>query len=69
MTRITVWRTSRLAWKSSRCACWRLFPRVGVVWHAQNGAQHVNAGLPVFLPGVSQASQSVDPGQPDCGLV
>ena len=35
--------------------------RIGLVWHAQIGAQHVDAGLPVFLPVISQARHGVHP--------
>ena len=34
---------------------------IGFIWHAQIGAEHVNAGLPVFLPVICQARDSVHP--------
>src|SRR5262249_17986738 len=36
--------------------------RIGFIWHAQIGAKHVDAGLPVFLPVVGQARHGVHPG-------
>ena len=69
MTRMTVWRTSRLAWKASRLRLGSVLARIGLVGHAQIGAQHIDAGLPVFLPVISQARHGVHPGQPDGWLV
>ena len=43
--------------------------RIGLIWHAQIGAQHIDAGLPVFLPVISQARHGVHPSQPDSWLV
>ena len=43
--------------------------RIGLVGHAQIGAQHIDAGLPVLLPVISQARHGVHPGQPDSWLV
>src|SRR5215472_2902134 len=42
-----------------------ILARIGLVWHAQIGAQHVDAGLPVFLPVIGQARQGIHPSQPD----
>ena len=42
-----------------------ILARVGLVWHAQVGAQHIDAGLPVLLPVISQARHGIHPGQPD----
>ena len=64
MTRMTVWRTSRLARKASRSGG-SLVARVGLVRHAQIGAQHIDAGLPVLGPVIRQARHGIHPGQPD----
>ena len=42
-----------------------ILARIGLVWHAQIGAQHVDAGLPVLLPVIRQARHGIHPGQPD----
>ena len=42
--------------------------RVGLVGHAQVGAQHVDAGLPVRPPVIGQARHGMHPGQPHGGL-
>ena len=42
-----------------------LVARIGLVWHAQIGAQHIDAGLPVLGPVIRQARHGVHPGQPD----
>ena len=34
---------------------------IRLVWHAQIGAQHIDAGLPVFLPVISQTCHGVHP--------
>jgi hypothetical protein len=36
--------------------------RIQLVWHAQISAEHVDTGLPVFLPVISQARHGVHPG-------
>ena len=44
--------------------------RVRIVGQAQVAAQHIDAGLPVFAPVISQARHGIHPGQPDsCWLV
>ena len=62
MTRMTVWRTSRLAWKANRSGVGSLFFRLRLVWQAQIGAQHINAGLPVRPPVVAQTCHGVHTG-------
>ena len=42
-----------------------LVARVRIVGQAQVGAQHIDAGLPVVLPVISQARHGVHAGQPD----
>jgi hypothetical protein len=42
-----------------------ILARVGLVWQAQVGAQHIDAGLPVLGPVVRQARHGIHPGQPD----
>ena len=42
-----------------------ILARVGLVGHAQIGAQHIDAGLPVLRPVIGQARHGVHPGQPD----
>ncbi len=39
------------------------------VRHAKIGAQHIDAGLPIFLPVIGQARHGVNPSQPDSWLV
>ena len=42
-----------------------ILARIGLVWHAQIGAQHIDARLPVLGPVISQARHGIHPGQPD----
>ena len=42
-----------------------LLARIRLVRHAQIAAQHVDAGLPVLGPVISQARHGIHPGQPD----
>ena len=42
-----------------------ILARIGLVWHAQIAAQHIDAGLPVLGPVISQARHGIHPGQPD----
>ena len=44
-----------------------ILARIGLVWHAQIAAQHIDAGLPVLGPVISQARHGIHPGQPDRG--
>jgi hypothetical protein len=39
-----------------------LFTWVRLLWHAQVGTQHIDAGLPVLLPVVSQSGHGVYAG-------
>jgi hypothetical protein len=55
--------------KGHSLRCGSGLARVGLVWHAQVGAQYVDAGLPVFLPVIRQARHGVHAGQPDGWLV
>jgi hypothetical protein len=43
--------------------------RVGLVRHAQVGAQHVDAYLPLLGPVIGEVSHRVHPGEADRGLV
>jgi len=42
-----------------------LIARVSLVGHPQVAAQHIDTGLPVLLPVISQTRHGVHPGQPD----
>ncbi|MET4670476.1 hypothetical protein ACIF6H_35710 [Streptomyces microflavus] len=42
---------------------------VGLVGHAEVGAEHVDANLPLFGPVVGEACHGVDPGEPDRRLL
>ena len=42
-----------------------ILARIGLVWHAQIAAQHIDAGLSVLGPVIRQARHGIHPGQPD----
>ena len=65
ITRMTVWRTSRLAWEGQPLLHRGIIAGPRFIRHAQVGAQHVNTHLPVVLPVISQARHRIDRGQPD----
>jgi len=41
--------------------------RIGCVWYPQVTAQHVDAGVAVLFPVISQPCHGIDAGQPDGG--